>query len=316
MLGSTLYPEMKKKGYKPSMSMGPIMGSAGLAPLIPPSGLAVLFGVFSKLSIGKLLIGIITPGIILAIFMFAYIYVRCRLQPDLAPVYETPKTSLVDKLIPTAKYVLPIAIVIFLVTGVIFLGIATPTEAAATGAAGCFILAAIYGKLNWKTIKKTMGNTVDISVMMLAILVGANVFSSITTYTGAISGLTQWIVSLPLVPFAVIILLQVVGIFLGFFIGAGAIIMITVPVFMPIVNTLGFDPYWFGIIYILNMEMAGITPPYGLNLFVMKSVAGPDIGMHQVYMAAYPFVAVQLVEMALLLAFPAIIMWLPAMMKG
>ena len=305
MLGSTLYPEMKKRGYKSQMSLGPIMGAAGLAPLIPPSGLAVLFGVFANASIGKLLIGIVVPGIILAIMMALYIYIRCKLQPDLAPIYEAPPMSFKEKLLPTIKYILPVAIVIFLVTGVIFLGIATPTEAAATGAAGCFIISALYGKLNWKTTKDTFAHTVEISVMMMAILFGADIFSSITAYTGAISGLTAWIVSLPVPPIATIIIIQLVGAFLGLYIGGGAIIMITVPVFMPIVTSLGFDPIWFGVIYIVNMEMAGISPPYGLTLFVMKSTA-PDVKMQDVFNAAWPFVGVQVVLIAYFTSVPHI----------
>jgi tripartite ATP-independent transporter DctM subunit len=316
MLGSTLYPEMKRRGYSNAMSLGPIMGSAGLAVMIPPIGLAVLFGVFAKVSIGKLLIGIITPGILLAILMAIYILVQARSRPDLAPSYDAPSVPLKDKITATAKYILPVALVIFLVTGVIFLGIATPTEAAATGAFGCFILVILYGGLKWKVIKSTLAHTTEICVMMLAILFGADIFSQITSFTGAIKGFTDFIINLQVPPIGIIILIQLIGIFLGLYMGGGAIIMITSPVFMPIVVSLGFDPVWFGVIYILNMEMAAITPPYGLTLFVMKSVAGPDVSMGEVFRAAMPYCYLQVGLMALMITFPQIVLWLPGFMSN
>ncbi len=213
------------------------------------------------------------------------------------------------------KYILPIALIVFLVTGVIFLGIATPTEAAATGSIGCFILAILYQGLNWKVAKETFSNTVNVTVMMLAIILGAGIFAQIMSFTGAIKGLTELVVSFPMQPILVIIGIQVLLLFMGMFIGAGAIIMITTPIFMPIVAQLGFNPVWFAVIYLLNMEMAATTPPYGLALFIMKSVAPKDTTMSDVYRSALPFLACDLVAMILMFIFPQIVLWLPGKMR-
>lgn len=314
MLGSTLVPEMEKRGYKKPMSLGPILGSGGLAIMIPPSALAVLFGAIAEISIGKLLIAIILPGILMAFLYAAYIIIRCWLQPDIAPTYDVKPTPLAEKIIALVKFVLPLGIIIFLVVGVIFAGVATPTEAAATGCLGTFVLAAAYGSLTWDMVKKSFKNAFRITVMMLMIIASATVFSQIMAFTGATAGLVTSTTSLALSPLLIIIAIMMVLILLGMFMGVVPIMMITVPVFMPVIQELGFDPLWFAVIFLLNMEMSTTSPPFGLSLFVMKSVAPPDTTMASIYRAALPFLYCDIFAIALIIAFPAIALWLPALM--
>ncbi len=315
MLGSTLVPEMERRGYQKPMSLGPILGSGGLAIMIPPSALAVLFGAIGEMSIAKLLIAIILPGILMAFLYASYIVIRCWLQPEIAPPYDVEPCSAKDKLVAIAKYVLPLGLVIFLVVGVIFLGIATPTEAAATGCLGTFILAAGYRTLSWTMTRKSFKNAFKITVMMLTIIAAASVFSQILAFTGATGHLVQFTTSLPLPPMLIIVVMMLVLIVLGMFMGVVPIMMVTVPILMPVVIQLGFDPLWFAVIFLLNMEISTTSPPFGLSLFVMKSVAPPDTTMADIYRAALPFLCLDVVAMALIIIFPALALWLPGAMN-
>lgn len=315
MLGSVLVPEMEKRGYKNPMSLGPILGSSGLAIMIPPSALAVLLAVVGEFSVGRLLIAIIVPGLLMAFNYATYIIGRCWLQPFLAPPYEVSHIPLRNKLADTARYILPAGFIIFLVTGVIFLGIATPSEAAASGALGTFILAAYYRKLNWQVVKKSLISTFEITVMFFAILLAATPFSQVLAFSGASRGLAQLAAGLPIAPVLILIVMQFVILFLGCFMNTGPIIMITIPVFMPIVHALGFDPIWFGVITLINLEMAVTTPPFGMSLFVMKSVAPPHVTMRDIYLAALPFIYCDMVATVLIIAFPQIALWLPGLMR-
>jgi tripartite ATP-independent transporter DctM subunit len=279
MLGSSLVPEMEARGYKKPMSLGPILGSGGLALMIPPSGLAVLLGALAEISIGKILIAIIIPGILLSVLYTAYIIIRCWLQPSIAPAYSVPPIPLMKKILTTVKYIFPIGIIIFLVIGVIILGIATPTEASALGAFGTFVLVAAYGKLNWQVVKNSLNGTLHTTVMIFMIIVGAKVFSQVLAASGAMQGAIKFTLGLPLSPILILIAMQLVLLFMGTFVTVVSIMLITVPLFMPVVEALGFHPVWFAVLFLLNSEMATTTPPFGLSLFVMKGVAPPDTAM-------------------------------------
>lgn len=315
MLGSVLLPIMEKAGYKKPMTLGPILGSGGLAMMIPPSALAVLFGSIGEVSIGGILIAIIIPGLVMAALYAVYIIGRCYFQPDLAPVYDAPSSTLSEMILSTLKYLLPVGGIIFLVVGVIFLGVATPTEAAATGAIGCFILAALYRKLTWAMIKKATFNTLGITVMMFMIITGARAFSQIMAFSGASNGLIEYTLTLPLPPILIIVAMQFVVFFLGMFISPLPIMMITLPIFMPVVQAFRFDPLWFGVIYLINIEMASTSPPFGMSLFVMKGVAPPDTTMGDIYRAALPFLYCDIVAMALVFFFPQLALLIPNLMK-
>jgi len=315
MLGSILVPEMEKRGYKKAMSLGPILGSGSLAHMIPPSALGVLLGAIALISIGRILIAIIIPGLLVATIFAIYIFIRCKLQPSLAPTYEVPPTSLSDKVMSFVRYVLPVGLVIFLVVGVIFMGIATPSEAAATGAIGSFILAAIYRKLNWEVVKKSVASTARITVMILMIIAGASAFGQNLAFTGASRGLVELAVGFAVTPIIIVVAMQVVVMILGAFMECASILMITLPLFIPIVLTLGYDPVWFAVLMLINLEMAVISPPVGLCLFTMKGVAPPDTTMGDIYKAALPFLGLDLIAMVLILVFPQIALWLPSVMR-
>lgn len=314
LLGSTLVPEMEKRGYKKPMSLGPILGSGGLAIMIPPSALAVLLGVLARISIAKTLIAIIIPGLLMAFLYASYVILRCWLQPSIAPPYQVTRYSILDKLASTIKYVLPIGFVIFMVTGVIFAGFASPTEAAATGAAGTFILAAGYRRLNWEAIKKAFLGTMEITVFIFLLIAGASGFGQVLAMSGATYASIESVKQLSLPPVVILITIQIFLLGLGMFMETASIMMVTVPVLMPVVYALGFDPIWFAVIYLLNLEMAVTTPPFGVALFVMKGVAPPDTSMMDIYKAGLPFLGCDAISMALIIAFPAIALWLPALM--
>lgn len=306
LLGSMLVPEMEKRGYKKSMSLGPILGAGGLAFMIPPSNLAVLLAAIAELSVGKILIAIIVPGLLLAVLYAIYVIGRCWLQPSIAPVYEVPPISLSKKLTATARYILPLGFIVFLVIGLILVGGATPTEAAAAGTIGSFVLALAHRGLNWEIVKKTLVRSLEIIVMTLMIVSASSSFSEILVFTGATKGMVQWIIGLPIAPILVMVVIQVILLALGMFMGAIAIMMITLPIFMPVVYALGFDPVWFGVLFLVNMEVGQLTPPYGISLFVMKGVAPPGTTMGDIIQAAMPFILCDIVAIALIMAFPTI----------
>lgn len=316
MLGKTLVPEMEKRGYSKPMSLGPILGSGGLAIMIPPSSLAVLLGALGEISIGRILMAIILPGLLMAVLYAAYIVVRCQLQPSMAPPYVVPPIPMSEKLASTARHILPVGLVIFLVIGLILLGIATPTEAAATGVIGVFLLAALNRKLNWEVVKKSLLSAAQISIMIFLIIAGAKAFSQILAFSGASRGLIELATGLPLASIFVFLAMLVVLFFLGMFMSVITIMMITIPIFMPVIYALGFDPVWFAAIFLLTMEMAATSPPFGLSLFVMKGVAPPDTTIGDVYKAALPFLYCDLIAIALIIIFPSVALWLPGIAIG
>jgi tripartite ATP-independent transporter DctM subunit len=316
MLGSVLVPEMQKRGYRKPMTLGPILGSGGLAIMIPPSALGVLMAALGRFSVGQFLIAIIIPGLIMAFLYASYIILRCVLQPDLAPSYDLVRTPWRDKISQAVRYVLPLGGIVFLVVGLIFLGITSPTEAAAMGAMGCLVLACFYwGGIRWDMVKKSTEGASRVTIMMFMILTGSTAFSQILAFTGASQGLVQFAVGLPLSPYFILVAMQIILLIMGMFMEPLTIMMTTLPIFIPIVTTLGFDLLWFGAIMLLNMEMATTSPPFGLLLFVMKGVAPKGTTMGDIYRAAFPFLGCDLIAMILIMAFPSLVLWLPGLMK-
>jgi tripartite ATP-independent transporter DctM subunit len=315
MLGSTLVPDMERRGYERTLALGSVLASGSLAILIPPSALAVILASLGKISVGKLLVGIIVPGVLLAIVYATYIVVRCMLQPSLAPPYSVERMPLGPRLRATLIYVVPPLSMIVLVIGTIFAGIATPTEAAAIGTLLSFIVAACYGKLTWPVIQKSVGSATSLSIMILLILTGSAAFSQLLSFSGVTPGITEFATKLDVHPIVVMIMMQAIVMVLGMFIEQTAIVLVTIPIFMPIVAAMGWDPIWFGAVMMLNLEMATITPPFGLSLFVMKGIAPAGTTMGDIYQAALPFIGLNIVVMALMIAFPEIVLWLPALMR-
>jgi tripartite ATP-independent transporter DctM subunit len=314
MLAALLVPEMERRGYHRSMTLGPILGSGGLAILIPPSALAVLLAAIANISVGDFLVAIIVPGILTAIAFVIYIVVRCRITPSLAPAYDLPTMPLGLRLRNTVLYGLPLIVVVFLVVGLMFLGVATATESAAAGALGCFLLSWAYGGLSRRMLVESLKATLGVTVMMLMIITGSTAFSQILAFTGASGGLVEMATALPLSPIWLVVAMQAVLMVMGCFMEPLSIMMLTIPIFFPIINALHLSPIWFGAIMLLNMEMATITPPFGLVLFVVKGVAPAGTTLTQVYRAALPFIACETVVMGILIAFPPLITTVPALM--
>jgi tripartite ATP-independent transporter DctM subunit len=305
MLGSLLLPDLKKRGYADDLSMGAIMASGALAMLIPPSALAVIFAVIAKISIGKVLIALIAPGLLLAALYAIYIMARAKLNPTAAPSYEVKPTSVREQLMGLVLYVVPLSFVVFMVIGVMFLGVATPTEAAAFGCVGSILLAATYRDLTWKRFRDSIEGTLRISAMMLVIMACAIGFSQLLAYSGGSRGLLEYVMSFDASPIMLLILMQLILLVLGCFMEQIAIMLITLPIFMPIIKAAGIDPIWFAVVCLINLEVALLTPPFGLLLFVMKGAA-PSVKMQQVYLAAMPFILIDIAVIGLLIAFPGI----------
>lgn len=312
-LGETLVPEMERKGYDKNFSLGSIMSSGTLAAMIPPSALGVLLASLAQISVGDFLIAIIIPGLIMASLFGAYIVIRSILQPNIAPKYElVSKLSVREKVIATFKYVVPLSIIIFLVIGLIFLGVATPTEAAALGTLGCFFLAITYSGWNWLYMKKSIYGSTSITVMMFMILTGAAGFSQIMAFTGATQGLIEFATSFHFSAIVYVLIMQAILMIMGAFMEPLSILMITIPIFMPIIKTMHVNPLWFSVLMLINMEMATITPPFGLVLFTMKAVA-PGYTMEDIYKASFPFVVLDVASIIILMLFPTFILFLPGL---
>ena len=303
MLGSMLLPDLKRRGYANDLSMGAIMASGALAMLIPPSALAVIFAAIAKVSIAKVLIALILPGLILAAIYTGYVIFRAVTDPTAAPTYDVQQFSASEKVLGLLRSVAPLFIIIFLVIGFMFLGVATPTESAAFGCLGSLFLAAAYRDLNFERFVLAVRGTLQISAMMLTIMIAATGFGQLLAYTGASRGLLQSVMSFDTSPIVILILMQLVVLVLGCFMEQIAIMLITLPIFMPIILALKIDTIWFAVMCLINLEIGLMTPPFGLLLFVMKGAA-KDVTFHEIYMAATPFVIIDIVVIGLLLAFP------------
>ena len=305
MLGSLLLPDLNKRGYAKDLSMGAIMASGALAMLIPPSALAVIFAVIAKVSIGKVLIALIAPGLLLAVLYAIYIIARATLDPSSAPGYEVQTATFGEKMMGLLQHVAPLSFIVFMVIGIMFLGVATPTEAAAFGCLGSIMLAAAYRDLTWKRFRDSIEGTLRISAMMLAIMACAIGFSQLLAFSGSSRGLLEYVMSFDASPIVLFILMQLILLVLGCFMEQIAIMLITLPIFMPIIKSAGIDPIWFAVVCLINLEVALLTPPFGLLLFVMKGAA-PEVKMHEIYKAAAPYILIDVVVIGLLIAFPGI----------
>jgi tripartite ATP-independent transporter DctM subunit len=314
ILGKVLVPEMDKRGYAKAMTLGPIVSSGTLAILIPPSALAVFLGAVAQVSIGKLLLAVIVPGLIVAALFVGYIIIRCAINPALAPNYDVPAVPLSQKIKTGFTQIAPIVLVIFAVIGSVFTGIATPGESAALGVIACYILAAIYRRLSWETIKVSAQDTIHVTVMVFFIVVGSISFSRILATTGAISTLVHWATDLNVHPILLIIATQMILVFLGAFMDPASIVMITVPLFFPLVKALGYDTLWFAVISLMNIQLGLISPPFGLDCFTMKAIAPKDVTLGEVFRSSIPFMLLGFLTMAMVMIFPQIGLWLPNLM--
>jgi len=360
ILGSVLLPDMMKRGYQPSMAMGPIMAVGGIAMLIPPSALAVLLASLAEQSVALLLIAGIVPGILMAVLFFTYVVARCAINPELAPTYE-PETDALDqavtislnvrgrswlswtyagrycrvvnRILPSVLYVLPLFVIFVVVVGSIFFKLASPTESAALGCLAslgvCYVFRVFKNKIqvsgiegadfNWRAIAKSLLETAKINTMILFIIAGSLVFSQALANSGATQGLLQYIATMDLTPLTVVIMMMLVLLFLGAFMDQVSMLLLTLPFFLLSSQSLqvvfNIDVIWLMVLMLITMEISLLTPPFGLLLYVMKGVAPFDVTLGQVAMAALPFILIELMVLTLLIFVPEVATWLPKQLE-
>ena len=353
ILGSVLLPDMMKRGYQPSMAMGPIM-------LIPPSALAVLLASLAEQSVAQLLIAGIVPGILMAVLFFGYVVGRCAINPELAPAYEAETDALdqavtislnvmdrswlswtyagryrraVNRILPSVLYVLPLFVIFVVVVGSIFFKLAAPTEAAALGCLAslgvCYAfrmfrntiqVSGIEGAdFDWRAIAKALLETAKINTMILFIIAGSLVFSQALSNSGATQGLLQYIAAMDLTPLTVVIMMMLVLLFLGAFMDQVSMLLLTLPFFLLSSQSLqivfNIDVIWLMVLMLITMEISLLTPPFGLLLYVMKGVAPFDVTLGQVVRAALPFILIELMVLILLIFVPEVATWLPKQLE-
>jgi tripartite ATP-independent transporter DctM subunit len=310
LLGSLMVPEMNRRGYKTHMSVGPILGTGGLAIIIPPSALAVLLATLAQIDVGALLIAGVIPGLLLAAFYMATIWIQTRIDPDAAPAYEVDPVPVARKLWLLLRDVVPMVGLMGVIVAMMIWGIVTPSEAAAFGALGVIILASLFRCLTLAALKASVRGALRVTLMAYLIVFGSATFSQLLAFSGASSGLIRWATSHDLAPIAMLLVMFAVLLLLGMFMEQISIMLLTVPIFFPLAESLGFDLIWFALIMLLALEISFTTPPFGLLLFVMKGVAPPETTMRQIYTAAFPYILCSLLVVALIVMFPPLALWL------
>ena len=312
MLGRAIMPGMVARRYDRDVAAGLIISGASLAPIIPPSLLAIIVGSIADVSIAKLLISGVLPGLLLGGIFLVYVFVRIAMNPNLAPsdvVSERSDTSTSEMVIALVR-ILPFVIVIISVMGFIMMGIATPSESAATGVVGALITAGIYRNLTLKMIWDSVMASITVSAMILAIMAMSKMFTQLLAFTGATSQLVELVANLGFGPLVMVLIMLAVPFLLCMFIDTIAVILLTIPIYQPVVNALEFDPVWFWLLFLINITLGAITPPFGYTLFAFKAVV-PDMSISNIYKAIWPFVLLFLTGIGLIITFPGIATWLP-----
>lgn len=316
VVGKTLLPEMRRRGYHPSISIGPVAAVGGIAVLIPPSALAVMLGSLAQISINDLLITGIIPGIMMMAGFLGYIIVRVWMNPSLAPVYEMEILTWRERIVPVLRDVLPLFLIFFAVVGSMLLGIATPTESAAIGVVASVIAGLAYRCVTFANLSESVIETVKFSGMILLIICGSATFSQVLSFTGATHQLTQWVVGDgDISVLAIVSMMMVLLLILGCFMESASIMMLTLPIFLPILHVMGIDKLWFGVLMMVTLEIGLVTPPFGMLLFVVQGVLRGQVPIGQIYRAVLPFIVVQMGVLLLILLMPGLVTWLPALMR-
>src|SRR3954466_9371503 len=315
MLGSLMLPVMLSRGYHPTMATGPLMAIGAVDMLIPPSALTVLLGSLSGISISKLLIGGVLPGLMLSVAFVIYIIARVKFNPALAPASKFVEYHGWERLRPFVQYVIPLVSIFAIVVLSMSAGWATPTESAAIGAFATMVLALLYRSLTMNNLLQALRGTAAISGMILFIIVGATTFSQVLSFSGASNGLVEMIAGTGLPPFAVIAAMMALLVFLGLFVEQVSMMMITLPIYMPLVQKYGVDPVWFGVMFLICMQLGLLLPPHGLLLMTMKGVSPPQVRMSHIFQAVLPYLAMSLLVLALVFFWPAVAVWLPTVLS-
>jgi tripartite ATP-independent transporter DctM subunit len=314
-MGLIALPEMLKRKYDKNIALGCIAAGGALGQLIPPSILFIVYALFAPESVGALYLGGIIPGLILSALFILYIIIRCFFQPELGPPLPLEeRVSIREKIISLKGIILPI-LTVAAVLGSMFTGFASVTEAAAVGAAGSVISAAIYGRLTWKVVRESLIQTVALMGMVMWIIFGASAFTGLYGAIGATKMVQEIMMALPGGKWGVMIAINIILVIMGCFLDPYGILMITVPIFVPVIKAMGFSAVWFGVIFVMNMEMGFLTPPFGYNLFYLKSVAPEGVTMADIYKSIWAFVVLQAIGLAIVMIFPDLALWLPGQMR-
>ncbi|MDD4717474.1 MAG: TRAP transporter large permease [Eubacteriales bacterium] len=310
-MGAIALPEMRKYGYDDSLSSASVAAGGALGVIIPPSVIFIVYGIATQQSVGKLFLAGIIPGILLMLCYMAAIYIVVLRKPSLGPA--GPRSTLKEKVSSLGGGLFEVFLVFIISLGGLFLGWFTPTEAGAVGTASILLITLLRGHLNLEKIRRSLSDTVKTSSMIMLMVAGAMVFGRFIAVSRVPQILAIWASELPLPSFAVMGIIFVIYMFLGCFIDALALILLTIPIFYPVaVTTLGYDPIWFGVIVVLVVAMGVITPPVGMNVYIVKGVAG-DIPTEKIFRGIWPFVIALLACVALLIAFPQIVTFLPSL---
>ena len=312
LLGRTIMPNMLKRGYDLRLTSGSILGGATLAAIIPPSMAVVILGSLVDVSIAGLLIAGIVPGVLLACLVAVYTRVRIAAAPELEGRKETGSEARISfgERVAALSRILPFSLVIFFVMGLIMLGVATPSESAATGVAGAMIVAAIYRKLTYRMILEATLSSAIITSMLMAILLTSKLFGQLLAFIGASAGLMKAVAGLDLAGGWMFLLLMAVPFFLCMFIDLFAVMMVAIPIYLPLLKVYGFDPIWFWMLFLINLALGSMTPPFGYTLFSLKAAA-PSTPLGEIYTGAWPIMMVYLFGMTVMFFFPSIVTWLP-----
>lgn len=324
-MGMIALPAMLRRGYDPKLACGSLLAGGTLGILIPPSVMAIVYAVVAQQSLGELLIGSVFPGFLLAGMYVLYITVRCYINPSLGPALPVEeRVDFPEKLRLLRKTIAPL-LLISLVLGVIFLGVATPVEAAGIGTFGALAVCALHGRLNWVNVQDAGISTLKATAMVMWIFFGATMFVGFFIIKGGQNFVAESIIGTGLGPYGILLLMMVVLFVLGMFLDWVGILLLTVPIFVPILESLNFGgllgmqglgpkdvSLWYGVIFMVNMQMAFLSPPFGYSLFYLKSVAPPQISMGTIFKAAIPFICLQAIGVALCIVFPQIVLWLPS----
>jgi tripartite ATP-independent transporter DctM subunit len=309
-------PSMLKRGYDRKLCCGAIAAGGGLGQLIPPSTMMIIYGSLANASVGRLFIGGIMPGLLIAGLFIIYIIIRCVINPELGPPLPPEERGDWSKKFKSLKSVFLPILVIVIVLGSIFGGIATPTEAAGLGVVGMVLCAIIHRKFSWQSLKKALMNSVTISSMVIWIIIGGSCFSAIFNNIGAVDLIKNFVISSNMTPGLILFIIMVVMFIGGCLMDPAALMMITVPVFLPIIEHLGLDPIWFGVCIVVDMQMGALTPPMAPNIFYMQAIVGKDIPTTELYKSIIPYVILYGLGLILCIIFPQIILWLPNMFMG
>jgi tripartite ATP-independent transporter DctM subunit len=315
-IGIVALPAMLARGYSKDIALGSICAGGGLATLIPPSVVFIMYGLTAGVSIGQLYMAGIIPGLMLAAMYIAYIMTRATLNPALAPRTPTEEASwpLARKLGLAKHLVLP-GIVVLMVLGSLYFGWATPTEAGGVGVLGAALSMVAKGRLSWDNVRRAVEETTKTTAMLYWLFFGSSALIGVYTLAGGTQMVQSMLTAFPLGPVGLLIVVQLVWIVLGCFIDWIGILLLTAPIFVPVMVKLGFDPVWLGVLFCMNMQISYISPPFGPAAFYLKGVAPPDVSIGDIFRSIWPYLGLQVVALGIVMAFPQIALWLPQTMS-